>query len=253
MSLFGNAKIVRKLRRILGWVGGGVYKRIDENREVVELLHREAPDLVAKHPEIIGWLQSHDDFLCKLEATLPPDDVQFRPRQQMEGNGNPGFPRPWVIDDAESLRRQTTFSTQGKTEREQGPVPFRAAGRLDPNWSWWLVWNTNPPDSKNGDGLHAWEWEEVLPGNELEAKLRAMGLSEAIPGWGSLMDTDRTYINGRWMKIAACKRITGDDIEINVGDSQRNAGRATSAAIQINISGSQHNAGRGFQGDKIGC
>jgi len=248
MPLFGNAKIVRNLKRILGWVGGGVYKRIDENRELLELLRREAPDLVTKHPEIIGWLQSHDNFFCELEAVMPPEDVQFGPRQQMQGSDYPGFPRPWPGDDAESLRRQIMFSTGGNTGREEGPVPFSVGGCLDPDWSWWLVWNTNPPDSESGDGPHAWVWEEALSANELEAKLRAMGLSEAVPGWDALMGTDRTYINGRWMKIAACQRIKGNDVEINVGGSQRNSGRASSAAIQINIGGSQRNAGRGLHG-----
>lgn len=104
--LFGTFKTLQNLKRILGWMSGGVYKRIDENRELMELLRREAPDLVAKHPEIVHWLQAHDDFFCELEAAMPPKDVQFGPRRQMPGSDYPGFPRPWPGDNAESLRRQ---------------------------------------------------------------------------------------------------------------------------------------------------
>lgn len=245
MFLFGNAKVVSNIKRILGWVGGGVNKRIDENRELLELLRREAPDLVAKHPEIVNWLQSNDDFLCELHAVVPLEDAQFKSLAKGLGTG---FPRPWPGEDTESLRRQIMFSTWGKTQRTEGPMPYSVAGHLDPNWSWWLVWNTNPPECEKGDGPHAWKWEEVLPGDELEAKLRAMGLSEAIPGWAALMGTDRTYINGRWMKIAACQRIKDDNVEINIRGSQRNSGRNSSALVQINIGRDQRNAGGGFHG-----
>jgi hypothetical protein len=41
----------------------GVFKRIDENRELLELLQNEAPALLAKCPWIEGWLASQDEFL----------------------------------------------------------------------------------------------------------------------------------------------------------------------------------------------
>ncbi len=103
---FDVLKSIHPIKRVLGWMGGGVYKRIDENRELMELLRREAPDLVATHPEIVHWLQAHDDFFCGLEAALAPKDVQFSPRPPLPGSGIPGFPRPWPGDDADSLRRQ---------------------------------------------------------------------------------------------------------------------------------------------------
>ena len=78
--MIGILKAVQGFKRlsgILGWVGGGLYKRIDENRELMELLRREAPDLVAQHPEIANWLQAHDDFFCELESAMPPSDMRF--------------------------------------------------------------------------------------------------------------------------------------------------------------------------------
>lgn len=116
--MIGILKAVQGFKRlsgILGWVGGGLYKRIDENRELMELLRREAPDLVAQHPEIANWLQAHDDFFCELESAMPPSDMRFGPRQPMPGSEQPGFPRSWPGGDAESLRRQVeVVSENGK-------------------------------------------------------------------------------------------------------------------------------------------
>lgn len=111
IGIFKAIQGFKRISGILGWMGGGVYKRIDENRELMELLRREAPDLVAKHPEIEHWLQDHDDFLCELEAAMPPKDVQFEHRQQTPGSNYPGFPRPWPGADAESLQRQIATAT----------------------------------------------------------------------------------------------------------------------------------------------
>lgn len=88
-----NVKLVRKIKQIIGWKGGGIYKRIDENRELLELLRREAPDLISKHAEIIGWLRSHDDFFCALESAVPLEDAQFYPAPNHDGRC---FPRPWT-------------------------------------------------------------------------------------------------------------------------------------------------------------
>lgn len=78
---------VQLLKKILGRHHGGIYKRIDENRELLELLQREAPELLAKQPWVVGWLESQDGFLCDLESAVPLTDVQFQK--------HPRFPRPW--------------------------------------------------------------------------------------------------------------------------------------------------------------
>ena len=44
----------------------GIYKRIDENRELLELLKHEAPALLDNCWWIEGWLRSQDDFLEKI-------------------------------------------------------------------------------------------------------------------------------------------------------------------------------------------
>ncbi|MDD5388949.1 MAG: hypothetical protein PHD37_06370 [Gallionellaceae bacterium] len=48
-----------------GW-HRGIYKRIDENRELLELLQHEAPELLERCPWIEGWLDTQDEFLSEL-------------------------------------------------------------------------------------------------------------------------------------------------------------------------------------------
>ena len=77
MSLLAYVNALRNISRTLSW-GGGVQKRIIQNRKLRELLQREAPDLVRDHPEIIGWLQANDKFLTELEATVALEEGMLR-------------------------------------------------------------------------------------------------------------------------------------------------------------------------------
>lgn len=69
--------------------GGGVHKRVDENRELLELLQAKAPELLQSCPWVVGWLQSNDEFLTAVAGT--PEAKGAQPRF----NTRPGFPRPW--------------------------------------------------------------------------------------------------------------------------------------------------------------
>jgi hypothetical protein len=80
------------VRRILGWSGGGVHKRIDENRELLEVLRDKAPEFLEQNPWVIGWIQSNDTFFSELARAVPISDGHFynltlRPDIQ--------FPRAW--------------------------------------------------------------------------------------------------------------------------------------------------------------
>lgn len=66
---------------------GGIWKRIDENRELREYLHEHAPGLLAQHPWIEGWLKSQDQFLSKLYNVA----AQHLPNDY----ARPEFPRAW--------------------------------------------------------------------------------------------------------------------------------------------------------------
>lgn len=91
---------IELVKKILERHYGGVYKRIDENRELLDVLQREAPELLAKRPWIVGWLEAQDGFLCDLEAVVSPTDVQFPERR---GSLNQNFPRPWPFGEAAPL------------------------------------------------------------------------------------------------------------------------------------------------------
>lgn len=73
---------------IIGFHEGGVYKRIDEGRELLTLLQEKCPNMIETHPWIEGWFKSQDNFLNAL-AAAGPDEHLFQKKDQ------PSFPRPW--------------------------------------------------------------------------------------------------------------------------------------------------------------
>jgi hypothetical protein len=90
--MFGKRKALDLVQTILARHYGGIYKRIDENRELLELLQRDAPELLAKQPWVVGWLESQDGFLRDLESAVTPTGVQFAKHTSPSGQS---FPRPW--------------------------------------------------------------------------------------------------------------------------------------------------------------
>lgn len=65
----------------------GIYKRIDEHRELLMLLQKHVPELLRQEPWIIGWIARQDAFLCRLANTLHHTPKGFY--------GLGPFPRPW--------------------------------------------------------------------------------------------------------------------------------------------------------------
>lgn len=96
-----TSKILRKVQWILGRNSGGIFKRLDENRELLELLRKQAPAFVASHPWVENWLESQDQFLSELAAQVPLNDVLFRATPP----DHPGhqFPRPWPEKPVQSV------------------------------------------------------------------------------------------------------------------------------------------------------
>jgi hypothetical protein len=84
---FRNAHL-QMLRNVIARVGGGVNKRIDENRELLELLQSKAPALLDEYPWIEGWLKSHDEFFVEIEEVAGVVGL-FPKRPDIP------FPRPW--------------------------------------------------------------------------------------------------------------------------------------------------------------
>jgi hypothetical protein len=65
---------------------GGLIKRIDENRELLEELQRHAPEFLVQHWWVEGWIQYNDSFFTQLQDIL-----------QVSSSHAPseGYPRPW--------------------------------------------------------------------------------------------------------------------------------------------------------------
>ena len=89
--MFFANKVLVDLKLIMGWHNGGIYKRLDENRELLELLAQDAPEFLQSHPWVVNWLKSNDEFLADLEKTIPLDDARFMPKIQLAQK----FPRAW--------------------------------------------------------------------------------------------------------------------------------------------------------------
>lgn len=85
---FGSAKYseLADIKNVLNFSVRGVYKRIDENRELLELLQNKNPDFLREHFWIEGWLGCQDIFLVNLAQFVPSDDQRVK-----EGR----YPRPW--------------------------------------------------------------------------------------------------------------------------------------------------------------
>lgn len=92
MNIFKSSVLMKRVQKVLGWSGGGVHKRIDENRELWELLQREAPDLIKSNSWIEGWLKCNDEFFCDLANEVPISEGRFL--GHVKNWGRP-FPRPW--------------------------------------------------------------------------------------------------------------------------------------------------------------
>lgn len=66
--------------------GRGIFKTVDENRELLAFLQKYAPDLLEKCPWIEGWLAGTDIFLV---------DIMMIFGMENERPIGPHFPRPW--------------------------------------------------------------------------------------------------------------------------------------------------------------
>jgi hypothetical protein len=76
---------------VVNRIGRGVFKRIDENRELLELLQMRCSEFMTENSWVEGWLRSHDDFFSELATATQA----VNPREGREGPGSRPFPRPW--------------------------------------------------------------------------------------------------------------------------------------------------------------
>ncbi|MEJ6115608.1 hypothetical protein [Aeromonas salmonicida] len=70
---FNASQQLTQIKAVLERSQGGLGKRIDENRELLELLYLDAPILMKEKPWIAGWLHSQDEFLNDLANAASVD------------------------------------------------------------------------------------------------------------------------------------------------------------------------------------
>lgn len=66
----------------------GIWKRIDENRQLLEFLQNERPELLERFPFIETWIGNQDIFLMNLLLLM---ELPLKP----EWVGDRKFPREW--------------------------------------------------------------------------------------------------------------------------------------------------------------
>lgn len=89
VGVVDSIRPLQKLEHVLRYSEAGIFKRIDENRELMELLQKDAPEFVHKHPWVMGWLESQDNFLSELAQASGLQSHHIRAGQ--------GFPCPYPL------------------------------------------------------------------------------------------------------------------------------------------------------------
>lgn len=87
--MFGSKEKVQlaQLKTVLVKSQRGIYKRIDENRELLQLLKNEVPDFLERNFWVESWIQSQDDFLLDILKVMPLENSLNSPIVT--------YPRPW--------------------------------------------------------------------------------------------------------------------------------------------------------------
>lgn len=75
---FSTSRKLDRVRNICSLHGGGIYKRIDENRELYQLLQDRCPDFLRECFWVEGWLKAQDDFLQDIESVFRREMSQVR-------------------------------------------------------------------------------------------------------------------------------------------------------------------------------
>jgi len=86
MFYLKTKKELTAIQWALGWHNGGVYKRIDEGRELLYLLRTKSPSFLDEHPWVENWVKSTDEFLVYLSQATSIPSGRFLKKT--------GFPRP---------------------------------------------------------------------------------------------------------------------------------------------------------------
>ncbi|MGP1715786.1 MAG: hypothetical protein ACTS9Y_01280 [Methylophilus sp.] len=89
LNFYKNASDIDELKFTFQRNGGGIYKRIDENRELLTLMQKHSPELLEAHPHIVDLISSHDQFFTEAAKLVTPKSYTFPPTKK--------FPRPFPL------------------------------------------------------------------------------------------------------------------------------------------------------------
>lgn len=91
----------------------GVYKRIDENRELLVALQTQSPELLAESPWLRWWIANNDGFFLALEACVAADykelvrwRINVRPWPAVGTNGYRPAPSAFLGNRTDVYRTQ---------------------------------------------------------------------------------------------------------------------------------------------------
>lgn len=89
VSFYSNAHKLQNIEKACETVSGGIYKRVDENREIIQTLYKHAPEFVKNNEHVIGWLSAQDEFLTEISKNVAVKEPKFKPTNR--------FPRPYPL------------------------------------------------------------------------------------------------------------------------------------------------------------
>lgn len=87
MMFMTNLRRFAKVKWICETCYRGIFKRIDENRELLELLQHQAPGFLEQHPWVERWLGDQDNFLVTLANAVGTENHNAAAGAE--------FPRKW--------------------------------------------------------------------------------------------------------------------------------------------------------------
>lgn len=88
LSIPARLKRLNQIDQILSRHHGGLLKRVDENRELLDLLNQKFPAVMNENSWVKSWLSSQDQFLNEL-LKHGPEEYFF------QANKFQPFPREW--------------------------------------------------------------------------------------------------------------------------------------------------------------
>lgn len=100
-----------EFQRILQEVGGGAHKRVDENRELLELLQDKAPEMLRVNPWAMVWIQRNDEVF--VEMALLATELELADLFGRRAK----FPRPWPGDAGLAWARLSAWPQPSALDR----------------------------------------------------------------------------------------------------------------------------------------